>query len=217
MKENYTQVNINEWSRGNLFKSYMENMRIVMSLTVDIDVTNLITFIKNNHLKFYPSMIWIVSKVVNAHDEFKYSWDNDRNLIKWDFISPSYADFHKEDENFTKLVTVFSDDIFEFHNRFMADKEQNKFRRAFVENQPRNFFDVSCLPWIKYRHFDVHVFDEGDFLAPVITWGKYEVEQEKYLMPLSMNIHHAVADGFHLSRFFIEVQELIDSIDQKNF
>ncbi len=99
----------------------------------------------------------------------------------------------------------------------MADKEQNKFRRAFVENQPRNFFDVSCLPWIKYRHFDVHVFDEGDFLAPVITWGKYEVEQEKYLMPLSMNIHHAVADGFHLSRFFIEVQELIDSIDQKNF
>ena len=36
MKENYTQVNINEWSRGNLFKSYMDNMRIVMSLTVDI-------------------------------------------------------------------------------------------------------------------------------------------------------------------------------------
>lgn len=217
MKENYTQVNLNEWSRGNLFKSYMDNMRIVMSLTVDIDVTNLITFAKNNNLKFYPSMIWIVSKVVNAHDEFKYSWDNDRNLIKWDFISPSYVDFHKEDENFTKLVTVFSDDIFEFHNRFMADKEQYKFKRAFVENQPRNFFDVSCLPWVKYKHFDVHVFDEGDFLAPVITWGKYEVEQEKHLMPLSMNIHHAVADGFHLSRFFIEVQELIYSLDQNNY
>ena len=52
MKENYTQVNLNEWSRGNLFKSYMDNMRIVMSLTVDIDVTNLITFTKNNNLKF---------------------------------------------------------------------------------------------------------------------------------------------------------------------
>lgn len=215
MKEHYTQVNLNEWSRGNLFKSYMDNMRIVMSLTVDIDVTNLITFIKNNNLKFYPSMIWVVSKIVNAHDEFKYSWDDNHNLIKWDFISPSYADFHKEDENFTKLVTVFSDNIFEFHNRFMVDKEQNRFRRAFVENQPRNFFDVSCLPWVRYRHFDVHVFDKGDFLAPVITWGKYEAEQEKYLMPLSMNIHHAVADGFHLSRFFIEVQELISSLDQQ--
>uniref|UniRef100_UPI001FDAB5FD CatA-like O-acetyltransferase n=1 Tax=Clostridioides difficile TaxID=1496 RepID=UPI001FDAB5FD len=58
----------------------------------------------------------------------------------------------------------------------------------------------------------VHVFDEGKFLAPVITWGKYELEQERYIMPLTMNIHHAVADGFHLSRFFNEVQELINSI-----
>jgi len=27
-----------------------------------------------------------------------------------------------------------------------------------------------------------------------------------------MNLHHAVADGFHISRFFIEVQELMDSL-----
>ena len=30
-------------------------------------------------------------------------------------------------------------------------------------------------------------------------------------MPVSMNIHHAVADGFHLSRFFIELQELVQA------
>ena len=31
-------------------------------------------------------------------------------------------------------------------------------------------------------------------------------------MPLTMNIHHAVADGFHLSRFFTEVQEQMDAL-----
>ena len=65
---------------------------------------------------------------------------------------------------------------------------------------------------MKYSHFDFHVFDEGKFLAPVVTWGKYEQVNEKLTMPLTMNIHHAVADGFHLSRFFKEVQELIDSL-----
>jgi len=65
---------------------------------------------------------------------------------------------------------------------------------------------------VRYQHFDVHVFDEGTFLAPVITWGRYEKEQGKLVMPLTMNIHHAVADGFHLSRFFREVQEWIDSL-----
>lgn len=68
---------------------------------------------------------------------------------------------------------------------------------------------MSCLPWVRYRHFDVHVFDQGRFLAPVITWGRFEPEGSKLVLPLTMNIHHAVADGFHLSRFFNEVQQLI--------
>ena len=142
MEYKYTKIDLEKWNRGKLFQSYIDDMRIVMSLTVDIDVTNLIKFSKSHDLKFYPAMIWVVSKVVNEHDEFKYSWDNKGNLIKWDYISPSYT----------------------------------------------------------------------EFLAPVITWGKYELERERYIMPLTMNIHHAVADGFHLSRFFNEVQELINSI-----
>lgn len=210
---NYKIIDLNTWDRGKLFTFYIEKMRIVMSLTMDIDVTPLVRFTKKNGLKFYPAMIWAVSKVVNAHDEFKCGWNADGNLIKWDVVSPSYAHFHKEDENFTKTVTEFSDGLLEFHTSFLSDREKYKDVRAIVENQPPNFFDVTCLPWVRYKHFDVHVFDEGKFLAPVITWGKYEPEHGKLVMPLTMNIHHAVADGFHLSRFFNEVQELIDALE----
>ncbi|WP_353423036.1 CatA-like O-acetyltransferase [Christensenella massiliensis] len=208
---NYKTVELSRWSRGDLFQYYINSMRIVMSLTADVDVTGLLSFSKDRRLKFYPVMIWAVSKIVNAHDEFKYGWDAAGNLIKWDLVSPSYTDFHAQDERFTKLLTPYSDDLPEFHARFMADREKYQDCRAFVKNQPSNFFDVSCLPWVRYRHFDVHVFDEGKFLAPVVTWGKYERENGKYIMPVMMNIHHAVADGFHLSRFFAELQELIAS------
>jgi len=115
----------------------MDNMRIVMGLA---------EFARRHGLRFYPSMIWVVSKAVNAHDEFKYGWDGRGDLIRWEFISPSYADFHKEDERFTKLVTAFSEDLFEFHARFMADKETYKSHRAFVENQPPNFFMFPACP-----------------------------------------------------------------------
>ena len=208
---NYTKVDIDEWSRGSLFQFYIEKMRIVMSLTVDINVAPLITYTKKNALKFYPAMIWVVSKVINSHDEFKYSWDTDGNLIRWDSISPSYTIFNRDDECFSKFVTEYTDDIFEFYQRTVDDQRKYQEERAIIGNQPQNFFDVSCLPWGKYKHFDVQVFDEGKFLAPVLTWGKYEAQNGNALMPLTMNIHHAVADGFHLSRFFNEVQELIDS------
>lgn len=206
---NYTTIDLNEWSRGNLFRFYIDKMRIVMSLTVDIDVTNLKGYAKKNKIAFYPLMLWIVSNIINSHDEFKYSWNTDGQLIQWDYVSPFYTDFHKEDETFTKMVTEYSDDLFEFYGRVIADRERYQNDRAVLNHQPLNFFDVSCLPWVRYKHFDVHVFDEGKFLAPVVTWGKYEQVGDKLMMPLSMNIHHAVADGFHLSRFFNEVQELI--------
>ena len=209
---NYTTIDLNEWSRGNLFQFYIGKMRIVMSLTVDIDVANLKLYSKKTGIPFYSLMLWVVSKVINDHDEFKYGWDNEGNLIRWDYVSPSHTDFHSDDENFTKMVTEYTDDLPEFYGRVMADRERHKNDRAVLDNQPLNFFDVSCLPWVRYKHFDVHVFDEGKFLAPVVTWGKYEQVDGKLLMPLTMNIHHAVADGFHLSRFFNEVQELIDSL-----
>ena len=143
---NYTLINLNEWRRGDLFQFYIDKMRIVMSLTVDVDVTNLKAYSKKHHLDFYPLMVWIVSKVVNAHDEFKYSWDADGNLIKWDFVSPSYTDFHTDDENFTKMVTEYTEDLLEFYARMEADRERYKNERAILNHQPPNFFDVSCLP-----------------------------------------------------------------------
>lgn len=207
---NYIKVDLEQWHRGKLFRFYIDQMRIVMSLTVDIDVTNLKNYAKKQEIGFYPLMLWVVSKAINSRDEFKYGWDEDGSLIRWDYVSPSYTDFHSEDEAFTKLVTEYSDDLFTFCGRVQADRERHRSDRAILEDQPRNFFDVSCLPWVKYRHFDVHVFDEGKFLAPVVTWGKFEPENGRLMMPLTMNIHHAVADGFHLSRFFRDVQELID-------
>ena len=39
----YEVVNIDAWERGNLFRFYIDNLRNVMSMTVDMNVTNLIS------------------------------------------------------------------------------------------------------------------------------------------------------------------------------
>src|SRR5699024_5415649 len=120
----YQKINLSTGDRRELFAFYIEKMRIVMSLTVDVDVALLAAFLHQNGLKFYPAMIWTVSRVINAHDEFKYGWDADGNLIRWDFVSPSYAHFHPEDQAFTKMVTPYTDDLFAFHAQFLRDRER---------------------------------------------------------------------------------------------
>ena len=80
MNPTYHIVDRSAWSRGALFQYYLDSMRVVMSLTVDMDVTPLVRYVKGRGLKFYPAMIWAVSRVINAHDEFKYGWDASGNL-----------------------------------------------------------------------------------------------------------------------------------------
>ena len=46
MEYRYTKIDLHEWARGALFSHYMKHMRIVMSLTADIDVTPLVAFSK---------------------------------------------------------------------------------------------------------------------------------------------------------------------------
>ena len=65
---NYTKIDLDRWQRGDLFHFYIDQMRIVMSLTVDINIAPLLAYAHTRGLKFYPCMLWVVSKVINAHD-----------------------------------------------------------------------------------------------------------------------------------------------------
>ena len=59
---NYKKVDFSTWPRGELFRFYMDHMRVVMSLTVDMDVTPMVRFVRQRGMKFYPAMICFIPK-----------------------------------------------------------------------------------------------------------------------------------------------------------
>ncbi|MBE5743665.1 MAG: chloramphenicol acetyltransferase [Clostridiales bacterium] len=206
---NYKIIDLENWERKDLYKLYTSDLKIVMNLTVEIDVTNLVNFTKKFGYKFYPCMIWAVSKIVNSRDEFKYA-KKDGKLIKWDYVSPSFTDFNIETQKFNKFVTEYSSDFNVFYTACQTDREKNKNIVGFIDNQPENVFDITCLPWVYYKNFTMHIETEQRFF-PVVSWGKYVFENGAYKMPVTIDFNHAVGDGFHASRFFNELQEFISN------
>lgn len=207
---NYTEIDIENWERKELFTLYTTDLKIVMNMTVDIDITNLISEIKKIGLRFYPTMIWIVAHLMNARDEFKYSLTDDGKLIKWDYVSPSYTDFNKETEKFNKFVTEYSPDFKVFYDRAVADCQRHRNESGFIPNQPKNTFDITCLPWAEYKSFDLHIYGDGKSLFPIVMWGKYREENGKILLAVTAMFHHAVIDGFALCRFFEELKNAVN-------
>ncbi|MDR1002600.1 MAG: chloramphenicol acetyltransferase [Oscillospiraceae bacterium] len=208
MLPNCTKINFDTWSRTAIFRHFIDDVRCVISVTADIDVTNFVHWNKNRGLRFFPSFLYVVSKAVNKRSEFRFGYDENGEVVVWDSVNPSYADFRGDDGGFASLVSNYSPDFEAFYRTVTQDMDRYKDKHGFeVEFDRRNVFDVSCLPWLHYKSVDMHVFDNGTWLAPVITWGKYEEKSGRILMPLSMQIHHAVADGFHIARFFADVED----------
>lgn len=73
-----------------------------------------------------------------------------------------------------------------------------------------NIIMISTIPWIHYENFSVNNESEYHFLFSMVTWGKYEKQGDKVMMPLTFQISHAMADGIHCAKFFEGVCRIID-------
>lgn len=77
---------------------------------------------------------------------------------------------------------------------------------------PPNVFNISCIPWMHFEHFSSNSKTQENQITKMITFGKYEEINSKLMMPITMQISHAIADGYHVSMFFENLQ---DEMNQK--
>ena len=125
---------------------------------------------------------------------------------------PSYTVFHKDTETFSELWTEYSSDYGTFCSRYENDVVCYGGRKGLAgkPGMPENVFPVSMIPWTSFEGFNLNLQKGYDYLLPVFTMGKFYEENDRLLIPLSVQVHHAVCDGFHLYRFLNGVQELIN-------
>lgn len=201
----YKKIDFDNWKRKRIFTRFHDNVRCIICTTVNVDVTSLLEYCRKNSLRFYPVFLYLVSLCVNEQDEFKTFVDKDGNVCVWDKVSPSYTGM-ADDEIFTTLYTEL-DEFQTFYNNACTqlDSQQDS------EFCPDNIFNCSCIPWLDFKHFSLDFAQDGaPYLAPIITWGKYRKCHGKMVMPVAFQVHHAAADGLHISRFFESLDEHIN-------
>ncbi|MCT4593073.1 MAG: type A chloramphenicol O-acetyltransferase [Anaeromicrobium sp.] len=204
------------WSRKPYFDHFLNNVRCTYSMTANIDITVLLIKLKNNNIKLYPVLIYMATKIINRHEEFRTCFDESGNLGYWENMNPCFTVFHKDNETFTNIWTICSDDFRLFYCNYLDDikKYGNVKNYSAKENKPKNTFPVSCIPWISFTGFNLNIYADGTYLLPIITYGKYFEQDGKILLPVSLQVHHAVCDGYHTSRFFNELQILSQNCDE---
>ena len=197
------------WSRKEYFEHYFSNIPCTYSMTTKLDITKIIESKK----KLYPAMLYYLTTIVNRHVEFRIAFNKDNELGVYDEMLPCYTIFHKDTETFSNLWTVYCKDYEEFYKMYENDLRQYGNQKGMFgkPDVPDNCFTVSMIPWVSFEGFNLNLQKGYDYLLPIFTMGKYYEENGRILLPLAIQVHHAVCDGFHLCRFINELQELINS------
>lgn len=203
----YTVVDVDQWHRKEHFHAFQSVAQCTFSQTVQLDITALLRTVKKNGYKLYPTFIYIITRLMHKHAEFRMAMKDDE-LIIWDVIHPGYTIFHEDTETFSSLWSYYHNDITHFFQSYSEDMAQYRDNKAyFPKGVIENMFFISANPWVSFTSFDLNVANISNFFAPVFTMGKYYPQGDKVLMPLAVQVHHAVCDGFHVGRLLNELQQ----------
>ena len=210
---NYKIIDRETYYRKGVFRRFSEDCKCSVSMTARVDVTGLAAFSRSAGSKFYLNFLYILSKVMNSRDDYRmgYLWQTGE-LICYDVINPAQYVFHDDTETCTIVYTEYSDDYDLFYAGARRDVERAKETREYgldAANHP-NWFDASYIPWISYDSLNIELPDGYLYFPPIVNWGKYREENGRLVMPVSVRLNHAVADGYLIANVFRLIQREIE-------
>ena len=199
--------------RKGVFRHFSEDCKCSASMTARIDVTELVACSRKSGTKFYLNFLYLLSKVLNSREDYRMGWLwQTEELICYDVIHPTQYVFHEDTETCTPVYTEYSPDYERFYSGAMRDLERAKNSREYAldsANHP-NWFDASCIPWLSYDSLHIELPDGYLYFSPIVNWGRYRAENGRLLMPVTVRLNHAVADGYLIAKVFRLLQEEID-------
>lgn len=211
---NYKVIDKDTYYRQGVFRHFSEDCKCSTSMTARIDITELAACSKRTNSKFYLNFLYILAKVMNSRDDYRmgYLWQTGE-LICYDVVNPTQYVFHEDTETCTPVYTHYCEDYDTFYAGALKDVEAAKKTREYsldMENHP-NWFDASYISWLSYDSLNIELPDGHLFLAPIVNWGKYREENGRLVMPVSVRLNHAIADGYLVANVFRLLQKEIEA------
>ena len=214
---NYKIIDKEKYYRKGVFRHFTEDCKCSTSMSARIDVTDLVEYSKKTNTKFYINFLYILSKVLNSREDYRmgYLWQTDE-LICYNVINPTQYIFHEDTETCTPVYTTYNENYKIFYINALNDIEKAKKIREYgldMKNHP-NWFDASYISWLSYDSLNIELPDGHLFFAPIVNWGRYREENGRLVMPVSVRLNHAIADGFLVANVFRLLQNEILSFSK---
>jgi chloramphenicol O-acetyltransferase type A len=212
-------LDIERWNRREHFHMFRAYERPFFNLCAPVDVTRLRERCRGSDgPSFSIAAFWLSLRAANGVEAFRYRLrtgerdgekQGDRVWIH-DSIDGG-STILRRDETFGFAYFPYTPTFAEF--AAAAEPEIERIVHSTLLD-PKSDDDAlihySVIPWVSFTSFaHARRFDATDSV-PKIVFGRFYEEGGRWRMPVSVEVHHALADGLHVGRFFQHFQALLD-------
>jgi chloramphenicol O-acetyltransferase type A len=198
-------LDIDQWKRRAQFEFFRDYDIPFFNVCGRIKVTNTVEWCRNHEQSFALACWYQCQLAVNDVEDFRYRFRGDKVWVH-DKISIGTTVLQK-DETFQFAYFPYSDDFATFseHARSAMDSLSHDKMDDHIDNDA--MIHGSTLPWVNFtsishpRRFGKHES------VPKIVFGRYSDEAGELMMPVSVEVHHSLMDGIHVSRFFQQMEK----------
>ena len=212
MEAIFSPIDVNTWPRAQTFHYYTKMAPTSYTVNVTMDATILKKTLNEKGYKFFPAYLYLVSRGIEKQKELRTAVKDDE-VGTWDYLTPVYPQFHEDDTTTTLLWTEYDSSFETFYAHYIDDTAKHSCDHGILSAKgvpPPNAYMVSCIPWLAFNSFCLHNHGNENYFFPVFESGRMTEKDGRIQMPLSVTVHHATTDGYHLHVFFEELQRMMD-------
>ena len=204
-------LDIENWNRKELFQHFRTLENPSFAITANVDVTKAYNFASKSEISFFVIYLHACLKALNSIENFKYRIE-DNVVVIYDTIHAS-ATILREDKTFGFSFIDFDEDLKVFNKNFLEEKERIiNSTNLFPPKYSLGCIHCSALPWIHFTGHKEPVSGNKNDSVPQLAFGKIENQGNLIIMPVAINVNHALVDGYHVGQFFENFQIELDKM-----
>lgn len=218
MKRNpvFQTIEMNTWPMAQAFYYYTQMAPTTYTINVMMEVTTLRSTLKKKGYKFFPAYLYLVTRAIEKQQELRMAV-KDGVLGYWETLTPAYPQFHNDDKTTSLLWTEYDNCFQSFYHAYINDTQTYGDDHGILTTKGvplPNAYIISCIPWFSFNSFSLHNHGIKDYYVPSFEAGGFVENNGKIQMPLSVTVHHATTDGYHLKVFFEELQKTMNKPEE---
>jgi chloramphenicol O-acetyltransferase type A len=206
----FIRIDKESWQRKDTFNYFSQFELPFFNITANVDVGGLKSFCEKTNYSFFLASVFAAMKAANDIAEFKMRIRG-KEIIQHEKVRIG-STIQYEDHSFGFCYFPYLASMAAFNTEGKTLLKEALAEKSFLpKDGSDDVLHMSVIPWLHFKGFQhARRIGQQDSI-PKIVFGKYQEEGGAHVMPVNVEIHHALADGYHVGLFFEKFQAYLNN------